>query len=303
MYRTLSSGESRRSSNSAGGLRSVEEFDTRVRSRGCGHVFRSVSRLIWKRAVVISLLSGCTATSMMVGVSEPDLTKIQPSDQRSQAEKTLGERLWRAGLANGVTYDIYEYEAAQPARPFWGMGMGVAEALTFGSAEMELHNRRKMFCPFKQVAIAYDAQDRVLFVSRPWSVVAPPPCRRMRSLLPADSGVPSTARPSLAADRPDSASKVAILKLGRAGTNVTIDSFEPEGRLVELTPGLHKVNYADVEILPGREYILQHEEFFIEAGDRTYERVFWIEDIDSGETLYCSLRRGYSATMPCPTER
>jgi hypothetical protein len=76
---------------------------------------------------------------------------------------------------------------------------------------------------------------------------------------------------------------------------VTIDGRRFEGRVVELLPGRHAVNYsagavyllcndifANVELLPGRLYRLKRERFATGYRD---EHVFWIEDVEGGETL------------------
>jgi hypothetical protein len=221
-------------------------------------------RRIWMQVASVLLLAGCTATSTMVGVREPDLTRIKPDDQRSQVEKILGERLWRAGSADGVTYDIYQYEAARPADPGHGAAQLLQGILTFGATAAQRADAKAISAPFKQLAVAYDARDRVRFVSQPWSVNSPKPCRGMRSLLPADSGVPSNARPSPLADRTSSASESATLtwSWGNRGFVKGIDGHKPEERVVELRPGLHKVQLAaylneenvDVELLPSRRY-------------------------------------------------
>jgi len=263
-----------------------------------------VSRWIWPSVVLILLLSGCAATSLMVGVSEPDLTKIQPADERSHVERMLGERLWRLGLADGLTYDIYQYKATQPARPVLGTVALGLDVLSLGIMEFNLRDAMKAR-PVSQVAVAYDEQDRVRFVSQPWDVAAVGPCRRMRSLVPADSGVPSTIHPCPMAHRVSSASEVAILELDRQ-LHVMIDGREIEGHVVELPPGRHAVDYSAilggshlygavllpydetfgyVEVLPGRLYRVKRERFY--PGYRERADVFWIEDVDSGETLKC----------------
>jgi hypothetical protein len=148
--------------------------------------------------------------------------------------------------------------------------------------------------PVKQVAIAYDEQDRVRFVSQPWPVIRTGPCRRMRSLVPANFGIPSTVRPSPMAHPVSSASDIAILELD--SQIHAIDGRKLEGRViwksvvVELPPGHHTVNYssavlADVELLPGRLYRVKRERSY--PGYQTRVDFVWIEDVDSGEILHC----------------
>jgi hypothetical protein len=242
----------------------------------------------------------------MVGVREPDLTRIQPGDPRSQAERMLGKRLWRPGSAEGLTYDVYQYEAGRPAEPLWGTAVLILDVYTLGMAELPAADARK-FAPVKQVAVAYDEQDRVRLVSQPWQVPGGTfePCRRMRSVLPADSGVPSTAHPSPTDRPPGVALEVAILELD-SPIHATIDGRKVEGSVVELPPGRHTVDYqaslggsvmygatvlsrygsAEVELLPGRLYRLKHKRFY--GWPRKRADIFWIEDVDSGETLHCA---------------
>ena len=266
---------------------------------------KSISRWIWAPVALMLLLSGCYATSVIVGVREPDLTSIQTGDQRSRVESMLGKRLWRPGLADGLTYDIYQFEAGRPARPLFGaMGLGL-DVLSMGIMEFNTKDLRK-FAPAKQVAVAYDEQDRVRFVSPPWLVKTDGPCKRLRSHLPADSGVPSTARPSPGVHLDGSASEVATLELD-SQIQVTIDGRKIEGRVVELPPGRHTVDYsaalggsilygaillsyddilADVELVPGRRYRLKRDRLY--PGYQQRADVFWIEDVESGETLHCA---------------
>jgi hypothetical protein len=254
---------------------------------------------------LILVLSGCAATSEFVGVREPDLNKIQMADQRSQVEQMLGKRLWRLGSTEGSTYDVYQYKAAQPARPGFGVFALIMDTLTLGMIEYNAAEAKK-FWPVKQVAVAYDEQDRVRFLSQPWSVSAMGPCRRMRSIIPAISGVPSTVRPSTVAHQIGAASAVAVLELDKQ-IHVAIDGHKIEGQVVELPPGRHAVSYSanlggsvlygamiltydntfdDVELLPGRHYRLKRERFY--PGWEARADAFWIEDVDSAETLQCA---------------
>jgi len=255
-----------------------------------------MARLNWVAFVPVVLLCGCAATSIMRGATEPDFSKVQPADKRSHVESALGERLWRVGSADGVTYDIYQYEADRPAQPLRGAGFFVAEAITFGTEELELGLFRESW-PIKQVAVGYDAQDRVRFVSSPWSVNAAPPCRRMRSLLPSNSGIPSTAHPSPMADPGAPASELAIVRIGWGyrGIGLTVDGHKADKRVFELSPGHHKVNAeptsilhtgsdADVELFAGRFYSLKSDSYMTPS---EFVDFYWIEDVDSGETIHC----------------
>ncbi|HXZ97377.1 MAG TPA: hypothetical protein VEG37_10100 [Burkholderiales bacterium] len=231
----------------------------------------------------ISMVTGCAAISTMVGHSEPDPTKIQAGDTRDQAESVLGKRLWRPGSADGLTCDIYEYEVEQPADPASGALMLVLDVLSGGAPEFLALAGKNL--TREQVVVAYDEQDRVRFVSKPWTVDGTvSQCSRRRSLLPADSGVCSTARPSPMDQPAGAASGVTVLELDR-GVRAWVDGRKTEGRVVKLSPGHHTLNYpygvsAEVELFPGRLYCLKTEE-------HSSADLFWIEDVQSGETLRC----------------
>lgn len=254
--------------------------------------------------LAISMCMGCAAFSTAIGHSEPDPTKIQAGDTRNQVEHILGYRLWRPGSADGLTCDIYEHEVEKPAHPIVGAVVLFFDVFMAGAPEILLHDAQR-FADVKQVAVVYDEQDHVQFVSKPWPVDGTvSQCRRMRSVLPKNSGVPPAARPS-PTDRPGgAASEVAVLEL-ECGSCATIDGHKAEGPVVELSPGRHTVTYqttlgvsitmgefehsyhfsADVELLPGRLYRLKHERFY--GWPSKYADLFWIEDVNSGETLYC----------------
>lgn len=242
-----------------------------------------MSRSIWMQAVSALLLSGCAATSTMVGVREPDLSQIKPADQRSHVERILGDRLWRAGSDDTFTYDIYEYKEARSPRPVFGATWLSLDFLSFGFMP-SARGIDEYSWPVKQIAVAYDGQDRVHSISQPWSVHEGPPCRRMRIHLPANAGVPSTVRPSSPTSA--SAAEAAVIKIDwLLGMAVEVDGRHPDGRVVGLPAGFHNVNGADVELLSGRVYRWTSERFTV--GYRDYLRVFWIEDVESGETLHC----------------
>jgi hypothetical protein len=256
--------------------------------------------------VLMLLLSGCSATSLMVGVREPDFGRIQIGGTRHQVEQVLGRRLWRAGSADSLIYDVYQYKTRRPAKPLWGvMALGF-DVYSLGLTEF-LFKDAGQFAPVKQVSVAYNEQNRVRFVSHTWLVPEDivGPCRRMRALFPADSAVPPTARPTPTDRPPGTASDVAILERNRA-FHTRIDGHKLERRLVELPPGRHAVDFhasvygsilvgpmhrsydvsTEVELLPGRRYRLKSGRFYVWGGDRI--DVFWIEDVGSGETLQAS---------------
>ena len=248
-------------------------------------------RLILVGMVMAIHLSGCAPTKVMFGVSEPNLAEIKPGSQRSDAEKVLGKRLWHVGVADGLTYDIYQFESEQPTRPMIGVGVLFADIITLGELELSVHPQD--LTPAKQVAVAYDVQGRVDFVSKPWPVEAVGPCRRQRSLLPADSGVPATVRPGSISGSSGSRENVSKLDVDVWGIPrwmmvVSIDGNEFKGNVIELPPGHHEIIYhgrpATVELLPGRRYRLGREHFF---GYKKANSFYFIEDVDSREILHC----------------
>jgi len=193
----------------------------------------------------------------------------------------------------------------RPAQPVLGTAGLFLDYITLGMLEANLVDV-KQFEPVKQLTIAYDEQDRVRVVSQPWLVTTVGPCRRMRSILPADSGVPLATRPLSVTDQSGFQSQVASLEVDRQ-INVAIDGRQVDGRFVELSPGRHTLSYnaelggsvmygasllsyknifADFELLSGRTYRLKRERFYPGIGNRV--DIFWIEDTDSGETLKCS---------------
>jgi hypothetical protein len=103
--------------------------------------------------MVAVLLPACAATSMMKGVREPKLTSLNVGDTRAQVERMLGKRLWRPGSADGLTYDIYQYKAGQPAAPGAGVIALAFDTLTLGLTELDFRDGLK-FAPLKQVAVA-----------------------------------------------------------------------------------------------------------------------------------------------------
>ena len=194
--------------------------------------------------LAVAGLTGCMLTSDLVGVKEPDLSRIKIAAQRSQVEKVLGKRLWSAGSANGQIYDIYEFYRARPQRLGWAVADLGADYFTAGTLELIAADAKK-FWPVKQVAVAYDDQDRVRFVSRPWRVESTtPPCRRMRCLLPADSGVPVNARPIPESRRGGPTADSAAVKWS-SGVRVAVDGHLLEGSEAKLPPGFHEIRYRE----------------------------------------------------------
>lgn len=263
------------------------------------------SRLIFAQVLLILVLSGCAAKTELIGIKEPDLTKIRPKNHRIQVERILGKRLWHLGTADGLTYDIYQYDAEHPARPVAGIFILGVDYFFLGMPEGVFHDSLTQFQDVKQVAVAYDEQDYVRFISKPWEVPAPGPCRRMRCLLPADSNVPLDARPSPMVQEGGVVSETATLEIDKK-IHVIIDGRKIEERVVELSPGHHAVSFSselggsfmlgsmslsydgmstDVELLPGRRYRVKTKRYH---GWGTRADAFWIEDVDSGETLYCA---------------
>jgi hypothetical protein len=231
------------------------------------------------------LLSGCASVKIMVGVDEPDLAEIKTGVPRSAVEKILGKRLWHVGVSAGLSYDIYQYEQEQPPRPGLGVaGLGL-EFLYLGSPELETHPRD--FGDARQVAVAYDNQDQVAFVSKPWPVQDVGPCRRQRDYIPKDSGVPADALPGPLNGLSGTALTIAILDDDDFEVE-TIDGHVPEENVIELLPGHHEVGHhgylATIEFFPGRHYRMEHESFY---GVARYRPFIFIEDVDSRETMLC----------------
>lgn len=255
--------------------------------------------------LLMLLLTGCTATSVLIGVREPKLSKLVTNAPRARVERTLGKRLWHAGSAEGVTYDIYQFKAAKGPRPVSGtIALGL-DFFTLGLFEANISDLKR-YAPVKQIAITYDARDCVQAVSLPWTVTSPGPCRNRRSLVPADSGVPTNVRPPPLARLSDSDAQVAILQRERA-IHLTVDGRKLIERELRLKPGTHEVSFGSVlggsvlygamflsyehtfgkvDLLPGRIYRVKTVRLYDLAPSR--EDFFWIQDMDSGETIGCT---------------
>ncbi len=281
----------------------VSRFTAQPRYEGCE---RSAPRPLarrwasWGSAAAVVVLSGCTATSALMGVSEPGVNAVEVGQPREVVETILGKRLWRLGSAEGRTYDIYQYRASRSSRPVLAGGVLLADYLTLGLFEAmawEACRDKEEVEDVKQIGVGYDERDHAVFVSQPWVVHGGGPCRPMRSLVPADAGLPVNAKPAPAGDLDRRPSQPARLELDKK-VNVTVDGRDVHDRAVELAPGRHSLSYdavlkdyipyegtfADLELLPGRLYRLKTER--VSCGQLI--DIFWVEDADSGEVLVCS---------------
>lgn len=259
-----------------------------------------MSRMAWIVFALSLVLFGCRATSVIVGVSEPSVTKIRLGDQRTKAEEVLGKPLWHVGVADGLTYEIYQYAAARPAQPEMAPLILLLYPLTMGALELVFHDAKE-FDPVKQIGVAYDAENHVHFVSEPWIVSDLGACRRMRSLIPVDSGIPVAAKPLLQHEQILTPVRLHLINPGY----VTLDRRGTDGPVINVAPGRHTLRYAvcnsmkgwgplssmkgpcrevvfEFDLLPGRTYHLKREDYW---GPAT---VAWLEDIDSGEVIQCS---------------
>jgi hypothetical protein len=251
------------------------------------------------------LLSGCFATSALVGVREPDVTRIERATQRAEVEQLLGKPLWQPGVHKGLTYEVYQYKAAKPPQLLTGTVALGMDYFTLGMFEFNMMDV-KHFAPVKQVAVAYKDQDLVRSVSSPWPVETAEPCRRMRSRIPKEVSGPANARPVAMFHGGPSNAKLATLKWKRY-IQLAVDGRALDGTMAELPPGRHKLDYSSsmggsimygamvlsydqsfgqVELLAGRTYQMKHKRFYPGLGSRV--DIFWLEDIGNRETLACS---------------
>lgn len=242
-------------------------------------------RLIGKIIIVTVFLSGCTPVKMMVGVNEANPAEVKTGTRRPDVEHILGKCLWHVGVADGLSYNIYQFEREQPAKPVAGIfGLGL-DYITLGSFELMAHPRE--FGQAKQVAVAYDRENRVAFVSIPWPARDIGPCRRQRYLLPENSGIPDTARPIPLNSLDGSILNTAIL-YDKDLEIETIDGHVPEEDVIELLPGRHEVKHhgyvAMVTFFSGRHYRMEHESFY---GYARFKPFYFIVDMDSDETMFC----------------
>lgn len=261
---------------------------------------RPAKAWVWGLAAAVALLSGCAATSTLLGVSEPEVSAIKVGQPREAVERILGGRLWRLGSAEGRTYDVYQYKASRSSRPVLATALFIGDYFTLGLFEAltwDACRDKEKVEDVKQIGVGYDERDHAVFVSQPWVVHGGGPCRPMRSLVPADSGLPVNAKLAPAGDPYRRLSQPATLELDEK-VNVTVDGRDVHGKAVELAPGRHSLSYdavlkdyipyegtfADLEFLPGRLYRLKKER--VNCGQLI--DIFWVEDADSGEVLVCS---------------
>lgn len=260
-------------------------------NHGCTSSGWAMSRLIFVIMALAMILSGCFPTKTMFGVNEPNLAELKPGTNRSEVEKNLGERLWHVGVAEELTYDVYQFESEQPAKPISGVLILAFDFFLLGGPELGYHPRD--LNPAKQVAVAYDSLDQVVFVSKPWSVeFVRGPCRRKRSLLPADSGVPATARPKVVIELAGSTPSTARMEMDFwdpwGVAIIRVDDYEYNKKSIELSPGSHKVEIygpgETIELLSGRIYRIKNESF---VGYERSHPFRFIEDVESREVLQC----------------
>jgi len=235
----------------------------------------------------------------MVGHRAPDVGSIVPGVTRADAERMLGVRLCRLGVADAVTYDVYQFDASRPANPAAGAAVMLADLFTLGLMETTPRAHRRAW-PVRQVAIGYDDTNRIRFVSKAWAGTSTD-CGCMRSRFPSDTGIPATAIPAPLAG---AATLDATFAWDSAFT-VIVDGHSVAGNPTRLSAGTHEIEfrsslrgsfmygasgngyaiYADVTLQAGRAYRLEHEPYSVASGTRD---VFWIRDTESNEVLHCT---------------
>ena len=240
--------------------------------------------------LIALLLSGCTATAIMIGEGEPDFEKIRLGDNRNKVETILGQREWQLGNANGLSYEIYQFKAGRPPNPLLGTVAYAFDMITLGS--LEISYEPNQLAPVKQLSVGYDSNGYVRSVTKPWIVYKFGGCTRMRSVVPNDLGLPLAAKTDPVDQSAYSDIAPARLQLDRA---VTIDGDSISSSTIELRPGHHKLSFnayfprrmgsfpvsLTFTLLPGQHYRLRIEEFW------PYLMNFLIENTDSRETLDC----------------
>lgn len=261
----------------------------------------------WVFLVLTALQPSCAAVSMMTGTQEPDIANIHLGDHRSSVEKLLGAPLWSPGIADGVSYEVYQWEIERQPELGKASFALFADYLSLGLFEMTLKDVEEFEC-HKQIAVGYDEQGRVYSVSPDtWYACEPGPCKRMRSRMPADSSVPPAARPPSVRSSDHSGEAMATLEVDSYIHKVIVDGQPRSERDIALPAGLHSIAYATelggsimlgpmlqryranfegVELLAGRVYRLQTERFYFWGGRAD---VFWLEDVESKETLGCAV--------------
>ena len=236
------------------------------------------------------LLSGCAATAIMIGEGEPNFEQIRLGDTRPRVEGILGQREWQLGYANGLAYEIYQFKAGRPPDPLLGTAAYAFDFITLGL--LEIGYRPNQLAPVKQIAVAYDANEHVRFISKPWPVKMFGACTRVRSTIPNDAGVPHAFESDLKNQPISTNAAPARLVLDRT---VILDGNSVGNTTVELQPGHRKLSFRSFfprrtstfpvslsfEAVSGHQYRLQVEEFW------PYLMNFLIEDVNSKETLDC----------------
>ncbi len=242
-------------------------------------------RCLWVIMVLPILLSGCFPTKVMVGVDEPDLAEIKTGSERIVVEKILGKRLWYVGVSDELSYDIYQYDKERPAEPLLGIAFLGLDVFTLGSLDLMAHPGD--FGHAEQVAVAYDNQDHVAFVSKPWPAQDVGPCRRQRYQIPKDAGVPADTHPMPLQGLSGADLNTAVLEDGDLEVEA-IDGQVPKEKVIKLLPGYREVKHhgyvATAEFYPGRHYRMEHEHFY---GYEGYSPFIFIEDVGSRETSLC----------------
>lgn len=262
-------------------------------------------------AITCAALVGCGLNAVMWGVDEPDLTLVTLEKKRSDAERIVGRPLWRVGTEHDITYDIYQYEAAYPGMhdvgSHYAAGWATVAYLMFAPVfELWLHVERTHLNRSKQVAIGYDTDNTVRFVSMPWEIPRETigAARKMRSLIPPDAGVPLSARPAPLGRAAGVAPEDATLDVRVPRRIIVLINGEAaKGRRLILPPGRHSMEVRpprrrviadavtlgevselrEIEFMPGRQYTLRYRKFnlgFMYVGE-----VLWIEDAASGEAI------------------
>ena len=240
--------------------------------------------------LIAMLLSGCTATAIMIGEGEPDFEKIRLGDNRNKVEKILGQREWQLGDANGLSYEIYQFKAGRPPNPLLGTAAYAFDMITLGF--LEVGYEPNQLAPVKQLSVGYDSNGYVRSVTKPWIVEKFGGCTRMRSAVPNDLGLPLAVRVAPTQQSAFSDIAPARLQLDRV---VTLDGNSVGSSTVELHPGRHELSFhgyfprrmgsfpvsLTFTSLPGQHYRLRIEEFW------PYLMNFLIENTDSRETLDC----------------
>lgn len=233
--------------------------------------------------VIVVVLGGCGATSVLVGAEEPDLVAIRPGTPRPKVEKALGRPLWHPGSDALLRYEVYQYPVARDARPAAGLFILAMDYFALGMSEWAFKDRRDLE-PVNQVLIGYDGDDRVGFISSPWTVTTYGPCRRLRANLPTSLDISWS-------DPAPSGETEAILRVDWE-LSAVVDDRLVKGD-ISLAAGRHSLSVtepglkasADLDVKSGRTYLARYK-YYGEA----YGTVIWLEDEASEEVLACADR-------------